>query len=109
MSDGTAPGSPVRKPARKTKLAFRQSFPRHFWTNAEVKIGAELAKMPKAKGGAEKGVGRRGKQSGSVSAPHSVATLAELGVVGHSLIVADLQAGKGAAWGAYSQYETRAI
>ena len=31
------------------------------WTAAEIKIGAELAKMPKAKGGAAKGVGRRGK------------------------------------------------
>jgi len=50
------------------------------WTAAEIKIGRELAKMPKAKGGAAKGVGRRGKQCGPDADPHSAATLNELGV-----------------------------
>ena len=48
---------------------------------AERRLGELLKEMPKAKGGAEKGVGRRGKQCGSVSEPHSTTpTLADQGI-----------------------------
>jgi N6-adenosine-specific RNA methylase IME4 len=45
------------------------------WTNAEVKIGLELAKMPMAKGGGDQKTDQRGRKG-----PADAATLAELGV-----------------------------
>ena len=50
-------------------------------TLSERRLGELLKEQPKAKGGAEKGVGRRGKQCGSVSEPHSTTpTLADQGI-----------------------------
>jgi hypothetical protein len=48
------------------------------WVEAEAKLGEELDKLPKHKGGGEKGVGRRGMQSqvGTAFPP----TLDELGI-----------------------------
>jgi hypothetical protein len=46
---------------------------------ALAREGEELARMEKAKGGGEKGVGRRGKQCSSPEDPHSP-TLADLGI-----------------------------
>jgi phage N-6-adenine-methyltransferase len=47
---------------------------------AERRIGEMMASSPKAKGGAEKGVGRRGKECGLLENPHSAASLAEAGI-----------------------------
>ena len=47
----------------------------------ERRLGELLAETPKNKGGGEKGIGRRGKECGSKSEPHSERpTLAESGI-----------------------------
>ena len=53
---------------------------RGYALEAERKMGQMLAKSEKAIGGAQKGVGRRGKQCGTHDGPHSIQTLNELGI-----------------------------
>lgn len=50
------------------------------WVEAEAKLGEELDKLPKARGGGERGVGRRGKRMQSQVGTAFPPTLDELGI-----------------------------